>query len=254
MKIGRPKEVSDEHIVAIARRCFLERGGSISAADIAREIGVSHTTLFNRFGSKQGLMLAALGAPKEIHWIGTLEAGPDNRPIREQLVEIACTIAAFFEALHAGFTVLQASGIATDALCSGEDPEQSAPARAFRALTEWIDRAQEQGKLARCDAQVLASTCWVFCITGPFQTASAANRVLIRQRTSVMLRRNHPALGRDQTGVLAGFSIRHRVAESARCRTRTDDYDGYLAADYLGPGHSAQPFCNGPHDPQPGAI
>lgn len=57
MKIGRPKEVSDEHIVAIARRCFLERGGSISAADIAREIGVSHTTLFNRFGSKQGLML-----------------------------------------------------------------------------------------------------------------------------------------------------------------------------------------------------
>ncbi|GBR71504.1 TetR/AcrR family transcriptional regulator [Gluconobacter kanchanaburiensis] len=158
MKIGRPKEVSDEHIIAIARRCFLERGGSLSAADIAREIGVSHTTLFNRFGSKQGLMLAALGAPKDIHWIEALEAGPDHRPIREQIVEIACTIAAFFEDLHAGFTVLQASGIPTEALCSGEDPEKSAPARAFRALTEWIGRAQDQKKLAQCDAQVLAST------------------------------------------------------------------------------------------------
>ncbi|OUJ10993.1 TetR/AcrR family transcriptional regulator [Acetobacter sp. DsW_063] len=158
MKIGRPKEVPDDHILSIARRCFLERGGSISAADIAREIGVSHTTLFNRFGSKQGLMLAALGAPKEIQWIATLESGPDNRPIREQIIEIACKISAFFEDLHAGFTVLQGSGIATDALCSEEDPEESAPARAFRALTEWIGRAQDQGKLARSDAQVLAST------------------------------------------------------------------------------------------------
>ena len=129
MKIGRPKEISDEHILAVARRCFLERGGGIAAADIAREIGVSHTTLFNRFGSKQGLMLAALGAPKDIHWIGTLEAGPDSRPVKEQLVEIACTIAVFFENLNAGFSVLQASGIDTDALCTGDNPETSAPAR-----------------------------------------------------------------------------------------------------------------------------
>ncbi|MBS1038356.1 TetR/AcrR family transcriptional regulator [Gluconobacter cerinus] len=172
MKIGRPKEVSDEHILAIARCCFLERGGSISAADIAREIGVSHTTLFNRFGSKQGLMLAALGAPKDIHWIETLEAGPDHRPIREQIVEIACTIAAFFEDLHAGFTVLQASGIPTEALCSGEDPEESAPARAFRALTEWIGRAQDQKKLAQCDAQVLAST-----LLGVLHNRAFSNRI-----------------------------------------------------------------------------
>ncbi|WP_249201792.1 TetR/AcrR family transcriptional regulator [Acetobacter thailandicus] len=172
MKIGRPKEISDEHILAVARRCFLERGGGIAAADIAREIGVSHTTLFNRFGSKQGLMLAALGAPKDIHWIGTLEAGPDNRPVKEQLVEIACTIAVFFENLNAGFSVLQASGIDTDALCTGDNPETSAPARAFRALTEWIGRAQQQEKLAYCDAQVLAST-----LLGVLHNRAFSNRV-----------------------------------------------------------------------------
>jgi len=47
--MGRPKEVTDEQIVAAARRCFLERGTGVSAVEIARELGVSHTTVFNRF-------------------------------------------------------------------------------------------------------------------------------------------------------------------------------------------------------------
>ena len=72
--MGRPREVTDEQIVAVARRCFLKRGAGVSAADIAKELGVSHTTLFNRFGSKEGLMLAALGPPtQKVAWVAALE-------------------------------------------------------------------------------------------------------------------------------------------------------------------------------------
>jgi AcrR family transcriptional regulator len=155
--MGRPKEVTNEQIVAEARRCFLARGAGISAADIARELGVSHTTLFNRFGSKEGLMLAALGPPKEIGWIAALGSGPDARPIREQLVEHAKTMSTYFHELQAGFGVLIAAGIdPAKAHCA--QTGCSAPEQAYQALLAWLARAQTQGRLAPCDLDTLAST------------------------------------------------------------------------------------------------
>src|SRR5438874_2418920 len=53
IEMGRPKEVTDEEIVVVARRFFLDRGAGVSVHDIAKELGVTHTTLFNRFGSKE---------------------------------------------------------------------------------------------------------------------------------------------------------------------------------------------------------
>ena len=155
--MGRPKQVTNEQIVVAARRSFLERGARVSAADIASELGVTHTTLFNRFGSKEALMIAALGPPEEVPWVAALEAGPDGRPIREQLVEHAKVMAAYFQDLHAGLAVLQAAGIAPAKAYrrrKGEPP----PVQAFRALTGWLQRAQSQGRLAKCDVPTLAST------------------------------------------------------------------------------------------------
>ena len=155
--MGRPKEVTDEQIVVAARRCFLERGAGVSAAEIARELGVSHTTLFNRFGSKEALMVAALGPPEKVPWVAALDAGPDDRPIRDQLVEHGKVIAAYFEKLQAGFAVLQAVGISPGKIFrsrKGDPP----PVQTFRALTAWLRRAQSQGRLAECDVETLAAT------------------------------------------------------------------------------------------------
>jgi AcrR family transcriptional regulator len=155
--MGRPKEVTDEQIVVAARRCFLERGAGVSAADIARELGVSHTTVFNRFGSKEALMIAALGPPREVPWVAALEAGPDDRPIRKQLVEHAKVMSAYFQDLQAGLGVLQAAGIEPGKAYQGRKGEPP-PVRAFRALIAWLGRAQGQGRLAACDVETLAST------------------------------------------------------------------------------------------------
>lgn len=156
--MGRPKEVTDEQIVVAARRCFLGRGAGVSAADIARELGVSHTTLFNRFGSKEGLMLAALGPPMRAQWMTELEAGPDGRPIREQLIKHAKVIAAHFREVQEGMGVLHAAGIDLWKAYGGKKGEPPPPVQARRALGAWIERAQSQGRLARCDVDTLAST------------------------------------------------------------------------------------------------
>lgn len=155
--MGRPKEVTDEQIVAAARRCFLERGAGVSANEIARELGVSHTTLFNRFGSKERLMMAALGPPGKVAWLAALDAGPDDRPIREQLVEHGKVIAAYFQELHAGLSMLQAAGIKVGKRTRGGRGESPA-VQALRAVASWLQRAQSQGRMAKCDVETLAST------------------------------------------------------------------------------------------------
>ncbi len=182
--MGRRNEVTDQQIIVVARRCFLERGTSVSAADIAREVGVSHTTLFNRFGSKEGLLIAALGAPSQIEWVISLEAGPDERPIREQLVAHTKAMTAFFQDLQTGFGILQAAGIDPSKAHRAREGG-SAPERAYRSLVSWLTTAQDQGRLAKCDAEALASTIlgalqgWVFTtrMCGESAASGSANYV-----------------------------------------------------------------------------
>lgn len=185
--MGRPREVTDEQIVAAARRCFLKRGAGVSAADIARELGVSHTTLFNRFGSKEGLMLAALGPPSSIEWVEALAAGPDARPIREQLIEHAKGMSDFFHDLQAGFGILHAAGI-DPRKAHRERKGESAPEQAYRALVGWLERAQQEGRLGKCDVGTLASTIlgalhgWAFTARacGGSTSAAASDRYVER--------------------------------------------------------------------------
>ena len=59
--MARPRQISDDAIVAAAQEVFLEQGFSATTAAIARRAGVSEGTLFNRFASKEDLFVAAIG-------------------------------------------------------------------------------------------------------------------------------------------------------------------------------------------------
>ncbi|MEO1035954.1 MAG: TetR/AcrR family transcriptional regulator [Pseudomonadota bacterium] len=156
--MGRPRGKTDEQIVVAARRCFLARGISVSAAEIANELGVSHTTLFNRFGSKEGLLIAALAPPEKVAWIADLESGPDERPIQTQLVEHVRVIASYFREVYVGLGLLQAAGIDPTKACEQTRADHAAPEQAFRAVVSWLQQAQEQGRLAECDVETVASS------------------------------------------------------------------------------------------------
>lgn len=140
--MGRPRNVSDERILDEARACFLEQGAGVSTQVIAERLGVSHAVLFQRFGTKEHLMKAALLPRDEPPWIGAARAGPDERPLRDQLVELATAISTFLEAVVPCVAVLRAAGIEPGA---GDPPDAvPGPLRARREVTAWFARAAKK--------------------------------------------------------------------------------------------------------------
>jgi AcrR family transcriptional regulator len=154
--MGRPQSVTDEEILTAARRCFLRDGAGVAATEIARELGITHTTVFNRFGSKEALMIAALGPPEVLPWAAHLAAGPDERPIREQLIEIGVVMSDYFTHLAAGLSVLRAAGITPQRIFRGSGAPP--PVQAFRALSGWLKRARARGLIGDVDIAALTAT------------------------------------------------------------------------------------------------
>src|SRR5262245_46947359 len=152
--MGRPREVSDEQILSAARSAFVAGGPQVSVATVAAKLGISHAAILQRFGTKERLMIAALGPPETVPWTARLDAGPDERPIPEQLVELGREMSAYFEELGAKLSILHAAGIGPARIRRGR--KEPPPAQAFRALTAWFTRAQASGRLGACDVGVLA--------------------------------------------------------------------------------------------------
>jgi AcrR family transcriptional regulator len=154
--MGRPRQVLDEEILVAARACFIEQGAAVSTEVIAARLGVSGPALLKRFGSKRELLKAAFAVPETPGWLRVLEAGPDERPLPEQLHELARAIDAFFREIVPGLAVLREAGIGPEEWRGGRDkPPQ--PVRSHLALAGWMRRAQEQGRLRRADPEVMGS-------------------------------------------------------------------------------------------------
>ena len=94
--MGRPRQITDERILVVARECFLELGPSAPTAVIAERLGISQAVLFQRFATKEELLRAALTPPDEAPWHALADQGPDGRPLAEQLTELANAIDSFF--------------------------------------------------------------------------------------------------------------------------------------------------------------
>jgi AcrR family transcriptional regulator len=141
--MSRPRQVSDEEILRVARDCLVERGPSVSTAAIARQAGVSQGVLFQRFGTRERMVRAALATPGAPAWLELARKGPDDRPARDQLLELALAIHDFFDEMVPRWEALHGCGILRD----WED-EEPPPIRFHRLLTGWFVRARASGVLA----------------------------------------------------------------------------------------------------------
>ena len=61
--MGRHKLLADADLLAIGRRVFTERGAAASTRGIARQAGVSEAVIYQRFGTKERFLLAAMVPP-----------------------------------------------------------------------------------------------------------------------------------------------------------------------------------------------
>jgi AcrR family transcriptional regulator len=143
--MARPRGTSDEEILEEARACFLEHGAGVSTTVIAARLGVSHAVLFQRFGTKEQLMRAALLPPSEPPFLAGVRAGPDDRGARVQLLELAEDISAYLERIVPCIAVLRSAGMH---LCAAADRREAPPpVRARREIAAWFARAVARGLL-----------------------------------------------------------------------------------------------------------
>jgi AcrR family transcriptional regulator len=146
--MGRRRQVSDQEISEAAREVFLDRGPKAPVAMVAKKLGVSTATLFQRTGSKQQLMLMAL--QPEVTAITELDRGLQlDVPVRHQLSQILIEINEYLGTIISGSITLRAARI-TAVL-----PEPT-PYTLRRLLTQWLEEADTAGMLKVEDAGTTA--------------------------------------------------------------------------------------------------
>jgi AcrR family transcriptional regulator len=153
--MGRPRQVTDEEILGVARRCALEHGPGVSLDVVAQGLGVSGPALLKRFKSRNAMLLAALRPSDEPPWVRALADGPDGRPLKRQLAEVFGRVLHDAAAEMPCLMVLRESGIPFEALyAKGTTP---APMRALRALTSWLGRGRARGLLSARELESAAA-------------------------------------------------------------------------------------------------
>jgi len=79
--MARPKTISDEEILRIAREVFRARGHSATTRAVAEAASISEAILYQRFGSKDDLFFAAMRptGPDVEQLLGPADPGDDAR-------------------------------------------------------------------------------------------------------------------------------------------------------------------------------
>jgi AcrR family transcriptional regulator len=146
--MGRRRQVSDEEITEAAREVFLDRGPKAPVAMVAKKLGVSTATLFQRTGSKQQLMLMAL--QPGVTATTELDRGVQaDVPVREQLAQILLELNQYLGTLISGSLTLRAA-------CIESDLPEPRPMKLRERLAQWLDEAAGRGLLRVVDSATTA--------------------------------------------------------------------------------------------------
>jgi AcrR family transcriptional regulator len=94
----RPRRISDAEMLIAARRSIQARGPQVTTRVLAQEIGISEGVIFQRFGSKEKLIAAAL-SPPEINVSQLLIDSSSGGESRQVLENIAAAIFRAFREL-----------------------------------------------------------------------------------------------------------------------------------------------------------
>ena len=152
--MARPRTISDDQILQTALDCFLEHGPSVATDVIAERLGVSPQALFKRFNNKNDLMIAAVAPREPAPWIPMVEAGPDDRPLAEQLLEILCELAEFFVDISRRMSVLRWSNLDPRKIMAMYD--EPPPIVDLRVLSQWLKRAASRKLIRPIDFKATA--------------------------------------------------------------------------------------------------
>ena len=142
--MGRPKTIETEDLLDVAREVFTRAGAVGSTKEIARRAGVSEAALFQRFGSKRELFLAAM-TPAQPDIAAMLRRAEMIAAPLEALTDLAGQILAYFRmALPLILPVVAHPEIGLEALVArfGKNPAD----RLFEGVRDYLARQQALGR------------------------------------------------------------------------------------------------------------
>jgi len=154
----RAARLDQETVLSAARRVFRAKGCHATVDEIASEVGMSGPALFKRFGTKQALMFEALRPAVSTDWLATVRAGPDGRPVDEQVLEISTGMATWMGDIVPAMAVLRAAGHHPDVIF--EEYGFPKPGVILGELGAWLTRAAEGNRL-RVDEPAVAAMTWL---------------------------------------------------------------------------------------------
>lgn len=159
--MARPKKISDEDLLEIARECFFEKGPQISTREIAERAGLSQPALFKRFKTKEDLFLAALASKaifsKVIDLIAWITTHPQKGPFQPQLEELLTRLSNLLVEILPRLIAMhsQRSTLSPEKLFSLM--KKPPPVKILEAIANFIARAQRNGQVpAELDSATLA--------------------------------------------------------------------------------------------------
>lgn len=150
----RPQTVTDDEILKVARKIFLENGPQASVEQIAKKLGLSQPALFKRFGTKRALMVKAMQAPKKIDWFEVIDNGPDDRPFIDQLKELLEIISQFLKTIQPIIQFIQMTDISPIELMKENDVPP--PVKGIMKISKWLERCHKKGLVREVNFQQTA--------------------------------------------------------------------------------------------------
>jgi AcrR family transcriptional regulator len=178
---GRPRLISDAHLLEVAREVFLTRGIQATAEEVAERARVSEGTIFHRFKSKDALFRAAMRFDPDAlpAFVEGLARRVGKGDLRERLVHFANRM------LELGRTAVPVMMMSwsnptgeygLEKMVSRKDGYQ----RAFRAVRDLFTRELAARSLREDKAELLArifmGSLHHYCMSELFTGASSSSQ------------------------------------------------------------------------------
>ena len=190
--MARPKQVSDEDLIATARAVFLEKGPAVSVGVIARRLRVSPASIFHRVRTKNKLLLMALW-PAEPPELAQLQRGPvADSPLADQLVEILTGLNSYFAvAVPALFLLVSAGVPMRPTRARGKAKDDPMQLRLRAAVAQWLVRGNAiapAAALAAGDTLMGAIEArYMHVYLGGIKSTPASDRKYVRDLVDLLL-------------------------------------------------------------------
>ncbi|MEH2180568.1 TetR/AcrR family transcriptional regulator [Nostoc sp.] len=150
--MARIPRITNQQILEAARQIFLQQGFSASTLEIAHQAGISEASIFKRFSTKEELFFAAMGISEKPLWVSELESLCGKGNLKENLIKVCLQIIEFHREVLPLIMMLRSRGNVLPEL-GGQQPR---PMQDVKALTAFLEREINQGRLRPCNPQTVA--------------------------------------------------------------------------------------------------